>query len=458
MCSPDRRFNSRAARSAIFLTTSLLAISYISAPVYADKRVPAPIVYAGQASVGLSPERQTDVSQPAPILSRAERPASERIAVRAVAPSATKRRVEFRYPDQPDTFYGANGVRSEPDAAPLSFSSSKSAISQADAEKYSVGSFPNVVSAAKVSLDPSITSGGFDARAAANRVTEQRLKPKFVSAAGLVDFSSAPLQSEPLPVVQKVVSQKQAPVSVSGAVFEPVIGAIYDKTGIASVFHRALNGQPTSNGEILDTSTMIAAHPSLPLPSLVQIINLDNNREVVVRVNDRGPFDGKGLIEVSERAANVLGFDPVGTANVRVRYLGPAPHIPRQTSAAPVRDVAPVISMVTLPKTKGVDPLFAQLGTPMGAGSTGSVTATPITGHAQFLVQLASFTDISNAEKLYSSFEGRIGNLGIVPAQVGGVDYFRVVAGPLTNRQAAESLRDQLANQGIGRGLIIEAS
>ena len=74
------------------------------------------------------------------------------------------------------------------------------------------------------------------------------------------------------------------------------------------------------------------------------------------------------------------------------------------------------------------------------------------------MVQFASFTDISNAQRLHASLGTKVGNLGIVPAQVNGTDYFRVVSGPLDNRKAAEQLRDRLANQGVGRGLVIAAS
>ena len=73
------------------------------------------------------------------------------------------------------------------------------------------------------------------------------------------------------------------------------------------------NGQPTANGEIFDETAMTAAHPSLPLPSLVQVINEDNGREVVVRVNDRGPFDGKRILgTVTARRQQCLEWGKTG--------------------------------------------------------------------------------------------------------------------------------------------------
>lgn len=447
MSSPNKRSPSHAMRAAIVFTASLTVLGMSSTPAFADKRAPAPIIFAGQGA-RTAPAPQASQPRATPEPSRRERRNAERAARRAPAPQAAARRVEFRYPDQPDTFYGANGVRSDTNAAPLSFSSSTSAISQSEAAKYTVAT-PQAPA-----NDPAITAGGFDARAAAARV-EQAEKPVFVSAAGVADFSSPPVQSAPLPALQVAIAPQQASQApaamrpVSGAIFQPVQGAVYDMTGSASVFDPVLNGQPTANGEMLDTEAMIAAHPSLPLPSLVQLINLENNREVVVRVNDRGPIDGSGLIEVSERAANVLGFGQTGTANVRVRYLGPAPHLTGGlvTSGTPS---VPDQLQVAAPAPVS-EPLFAapqQVTQPLPFRASDE----------QFLVQLASFSDISNAQRLYTSLGGRVGKLGIVPVQVGGVDYFRVVAGPLDNRQAAENLRDSLANQGLARGLVIAAS
>ena len=442
--------HSRHKRVAIFVTASVAALSLAAAPAIAQKRTPAPIVFAGQGGHNTAPTPQTQTNTTKPRrLSRKERRRAKAAQKAAAQQVETGRRVEFRYPDQPEVYYGeGGGVSSAEGAAPLSFSSSTSAISQAEAAKFTYGEAPVVAPTPAVQSDPAITSGGFDARAAAAR-SAQKANPSFVSAAGPADFSSAPLNDEPQAVVQSANLTSVTPATrpVSGTPFAPEQDAVYDKTGLASVFHPALNGQATSTGEILDTQTMVAAHPSLPLPSLVQVINLENNREVVVRVNDRGPIDGSGLIEVSERAASVLGFDKTGQANVRVRYLGEAPAL--SNKPAPVKEQP---AQIASPATKA--PLFAQ--TPQQRPSVSPPSYTNNTG--QFVVQFASFTDISNAQRMHASLGTQVGNLGIVPAQVNGTDYFRVVSGPLNNRKEAEQLRDRLANQGIGRGLVIAAS
>jgi rare lipoprotein A len=83
--------------------------------------------------------------------------------------------------------------------------------------------------------------------------------------------------------------------------------------------------KPTANGETFDMHAVSAAHTTLPMPSLVEVTNLENGRKLVVRVNDRGPFVGNRIIDLSHEAARQLGYDQKGLAKVRVRYLGPAP-------------------------------------------------------------------------------------------------------------------------------------
>src|SRR5690606_6879039 len=116
----------------------------------------------------------------------------------------------------------------------------------------------------------------------------------------------------------------------------------YQETGTASWYGPQFHGQRTASGEIFDESALTAAHPTLPIPSLVQVTNLENGREVIVRVNDRGPFVGERLIDLSRAAAQVLGFESAGHARVHVRYLGPAPRrVNADGSAAPASPPSP---------------------------------------------------------------------------------------------------------------------
>lgn len=112
-----------------------------------------------------------------------------------------------------------------------------------------------------------------------------------------------------------------APYQVNGVWYYPRADYSYDKTGTASWYGPGFDGKPTSDGEIYDMNQLTAAHKTLPLPSVVQVTNLQNGRALRLRVNDRGPFVDGRIIDLSRRAAQLLGFEGVGTAPVRVRIL-----------------------------------------------------------------------------------------------------------------------------------------
>lgn len=97
----------------------------------------------------------------------------------------------------------------------------------------------------------------------------------------------------------------------------------YEDEGLASWYGEEFHGRRTSSGEPYDMYAMSAAHRTLPLPSYVEVTNLGNGQKVVVRVNDRGPFHGDRLIDVSYAAAHRLGMLGRGTARVRIRVLTP---------------------------------------------------------------------------------------------------------------------------------------
>lgn len=109
-----------------------------------------------------------------------------------------------------------------------------------------------------------------------------------------------------------------------GQILEPD-PAGYDKEGMASWYGLNFHGRRTANGETFSRSELTAAHLSLPLPSYVRVTNLANNRSIILRVNDRGPYVGNRLLDVSEQAAELLAFQRKGSTPVRVQYIGRAP-------------------------------------------------------------------------------------------------------------------------------------
>ena len=116
-----------------------------------------------------------------------------------------------------------------------------------------------------------------------------------------------------------------APYTVAGLTYTPEENPNYRAEGVASWYGADFHGRLTANGEVFDMHSMSAAHPTMPLPSYARVTNLSNHKSVIVRVNDRGPYSGNRLIDVSVRAANLLGFYGSGLAPVRVEYIGRAP-------------------------------------------------------------------------------------------------------------------------------------
>ena len=111
------------------------------------------------------------------------------------------------------------------------------------------------------------------------------------------------------------------PYEVEGVSYFPQNYEEYEETGTASWYGPDFHGKPTANGEICDSYTMTAAHPTLPLPSMVKVTNLRNGKSVIVRVNDRGPFAKGRVIDVSKKAAEELGFKGQGTTEVHIQLL-----------------------------------------------------------------------------------------------------------------------------------------
>lgn len=114
------------------------------------------------------------------------------------------------------------------------------------------------------------------------------------------------------------------PYTIGGRTFVPQHDPNYSREGLASWYGRDFHGRSTANGETFDRFAMTAAHPTMPLPSYARVTNLQNGHSVIVRVNDRGPFHGNRIIDVSRNVADTLRFRDAGVAQVRVDYVGPA--------------------------------------------------------------------------------------------------------------------------------------
>ena len=147
-----------------------------------------------------------------------------------------------------------------------------------------------------------------------------RVDPKYgVSASPrVVDFGEAVPRGGGVYRVGK-------PYVVAGRTYVPEEDRHYRAEGLASWYGTDFHGRRTANGEVFDMTSISAAHPTMPLPSYARVTNMRNGKSVVVRVNDRGPYHGNRIIDVSHRAAKLLEFHGDGVARVKVEYVGRAP-------------------------------------------------------------------------------------------------------------------------------------
>src|SRR6202161_2096597 len=115
------------------------------------------------------------------------------------------------------------------------------------------------------------------------------------------------------------------PYTVAGQLYVPEENTSYRQEGLASWYGDDFHGRLTANGEVFDMTSLSAAHPTLPMPCYARVTNLANGKSLIVRVNDRGPYHGNRVMDVSSRAAELLEFKGNGVARVRVEYVGRAP-------------------------------------------------------------------------------------------------------------------------------------
>jgi rare lipoprotein A len=147
-----------------------------------------------------------------------------------------------------------------------------------------------------------------------------RLDPRY-------GVSASPRVVEPGQPVPKGggVYRVGKPYQVGGRTYVPEENRHYRAEGLASWYGDDFHGRLTANGEIYDMQAISAAHPTLPMPSYARVTNLSTHKSLIVRVNDRGPYQANREIDLSARAADLLGFRNHGVARVRVEYVGPAP-------------------------------------------------------------------------------------------------------------------------------------
>lgn len=175
--------------------------------------------------------------------------------------------------------------------------------------------------AATVVLSAGLAGCGTTTQTAmSSKPTKPQIDPKYGVAASPRVYQ--PGQTPPKGGGREMVGK---PYTVAGKRYVPRVDPDYEKIGLASWYGDAFHGRYTANGEIYDADHLSAAHPTMPLPSYARVTSMTTGRSVMVRVNDRGPFHGNRVLDVSRRTAEMLGIRRAGIAKVKVEYVGPAP-------------------------------------------------------------------------------------------------------------------------------------
>ena len=220
----------------------------------------------------------------------------------------------------------------------------------------------------------------------------------------------------------------------------------YRQTGMASWYGTKFHGQSTSNGEKYDVYEMTAAHKTLPIPAYVLVTNLENNRQAIVRVNDRGPFVSNRIIDLSYAAATKLGYADKGIAFVEVAAIDVDNWPPRGTPDAPPAvtpprkiEAAPPASVQPLSNTVSPVPASA---VPANAPQVDNAAVNAADG--EFYVQAGAFGDPRAAETLRARLAKVQSHPVVVQRTPSGPVLYRVRLGPLRDRAAAEQLRNHL--------------
>lgn len=290
------------------------------------------------------------------------------------------------------------------------------------------------------------------------------------------------------------------PYLIDGQEYYPQEMFEYSETGIASWYGPGFHGKQTANGEIYDQNELTAAHRTLQMPSLVRVTNLENGRSLVVRVNDRGPYARGRIIDLSSKAADLLGTKAKGTAKVRVDILGPesrqiAEHA-RQgidtrgyeialnnpantTGKVLLANSVPQGTVETLPPVQvaSVESVALDDGSQIPVVTAQRAPATyapPVQGHmsqdgrfmpdpvvtqqpvtpTNIYVQAGAFGDEGNAMRLSQNLSA-FGNASVHPANVGGRSFYRVRLGPYQTVDQADLALAQVVANGAPKAAIV---
>ncbi len=232
------------------------------------------------------------------------------------------------------------------------------------------------------------------------------------------------------------------PYSVAGRKFYPRADPTYNRVGIASWYGKRFNRRATANGEWYDMNYFSAAHKTLPLPSYARVTNVATGKQLVVRINDRGPFVGNRIIDLSAKSAEYLGTKNKGTGKVRVEYIGPAP----------LDDKGPHLAAMNRELANGTPKyqMIARANNNSGGATytrVASVQRKTYSAANGYFVQIGAYGVRGNATRARSNGQ-QLGDTIISPVNGSFGTIYRVRIGPLQSQSQAVAMQQRAVSNG----------
>ncbi len=271
-----------------------------------------------------------------------------------------------------------------------------------------------------------------------------------------------------------------SPYKIKGRTYYPEERYNYVEKGIASWYGPNFHGKLTANGEVYNQYELTAAHKTLQMPSIIRVTNLENGRSLILRVNDRGPYSRNRILDVSKRAAELLGFKKQGTARIKLQVLEKESKIVAQ-AAKEGRDtsgmeVAFNNKRYPIQQTKianksptNISPKFNKYPTKITSIEKESLPASQQLSKTdiaeiniaktaivptKIYVQAGSFSNHENALRLASELSS-VGTSNIYPTMVNNRQFYRVRVGPLDSVELADNILNRLVDNGNSQAMII---
>jgi rare lipoprotein A len=261
------------------------------------------------------------------------------------------------------------------------------------------------------------------------------------------------------------------PYQIQGVWYYPAEDYKYEETGIASWYGPDFHGKFTANGEIFDQNEVTAAHRTLPMPCFARVTNLENGRSLIVRVNDRGPFSHSRILDLSRRAAQLLGIEQKGTAKVKVEIMADesralamtlkAKSEEAQVVAAPREAVQaetlppPGSREKAVPIAKPPPPASRTAVVPPDAQQLENQTVRVLAVKpTQMYIQAGAFSRYDNAHRLSASLSS-LGQTNITQVTTKSGTLFRVRMGPVANLDAADTLLEKVIGSGCPEARLV---